>query len=221
MIHTDDRLPLYKEAKMVYVLWLVLPQTQGATYLYLHYLHPNIARHERDIDRLIIRLHEQAKSRGGQYVQLGLSWIQELLFGPAMTMAANEYNKPTKDPRNEVPESSYVSALFSRFRTVPVGAYPETIPSTLLSFLSMSGKSGEIIPSNLSPEERAKYVNIQKSKLNEWLLMLDAAAASYPPVNLDKKSTPSDSDYEDLGADEVQSRPPVKKTWFWRSVSSG
>lgn len=226
----------------MFVLWMVLPQTQGSTYLYLHYLHPNLARHEHDIDRLIVRLHDYARSRGGRYLQLILSWLQEILFGtsglgssssfaaidPSVTSTAPSRSNAGPATSNE----SYVSSLLSRFRTVPVGTQPDTIPSTLLGFLSMSGKQGgDIIPSNLSSEERHRYVEIQKSKLNEWLQMLDAAAASYPPVNIGSRTldastgagtgagsgsrrissriasgvqSPSDrdSDYEDVGADE-------------------
>lgn len=229
-----DRVPLYRELRMILTLWMVLPQTQGATYLYLHYLHPIIADYEHDLDNLIIHLHAQIKSKGGQYVEVTVAWIYEVLFGQVHQAAQNTTNRDTAEGAQDKPATSesYVSALLSRFRTTPIGNYSEAIPSSFFSFLSMNGKhGGDIIPANLSPEDRIRYVNQQKAKLQEWLHMLDVAARSYPagdaasrpssrnssrrqsaqqsPVGLTYRSPPGartptnqDSDYEDLGKDE-------------------
>jgi len=88
-----NRVPLYKEGKMFFTLWMVLPQTQGATYLYLHYLHPLMSEHERDLDQLVSQLHRQLKNRGGQYIESTISWLYSILFGPTTQLAAAYMNR--------------------------------------------------------------------------------------------------------------------------------
>lgn len=245
---------------MVFTLWMVLPQTQGATYLYLHYLHPTITDYEAELDGLIVRLHEQLKSKGGRYIELLVQWVYQILFGTTSLLtygtdegrqSQNAAQNVAEQNRAPVTTEGYVASLFSRFRTVPVGAYPETISSSLLSFLNSAGKGhGDIIPNDLSPEERVKYVAQQKARLQEWLYMLDAAAQSYPPINISDNTnttesqrrstnrssgaarrsssgvvTPNnDSDYEDLGQDEAlrgkRSSPKPNGGWFWKSRTS-
>lgn len=238
---------------MFFTLWMVMPQTQGATYLYLHYLHPLMADHERDLDRVVVRLHEQIRGRGGQYVESTVSWLYGLLFGHSALSAAaasayvgGEGERPgAASPRAG---EGYVASLLSRFRTMPMGShYGESIPSSLMAFLSMSGRDGgDIIPPNLGPEERSRYVAQQKAKLQEWLHLLDAAAQSYPSDGSSQTASPTaprrqgaqspsssgartptmanDSDYEDLGRDEAlgvkgpsRPAPQSKGSWFWKA----
>jgi hypothetical protein len=45
-------LPFYYELKAGFVLWLVLPQTRGATHIYNAYVEKYLAQHEREIDRI-------------------------------------------------------------------------------------------------------------------------------------------------------------------------
>lgn len=235
---------------MFFTLWMVMPQTQGATYLYLHYLHPTISMHERDLDRLILHLHTQIKSKGGPYVEMAFSWFYQFLFGPAQHVAENYMNSDQAgNPRDSAPvtSESYVSALFSRFRTTPIGM--DGIPSSFLSFLNMNVRhAGDIIPAHLSHEERVHYVNQQKAKVQEWLHMLDAAAKSFPagdqnsrptsrsssrrpsaqqsPAGLTHRAPPGartpttvDSDYEDLGKEENLQQPSKSAPQPQRSAS--
>ena len=45
--------PLYYVMKLAFVLWLQLPQTKGATTLYMKYIQPYVKRHEESIDRAL------------------------------------------------------------------------------------------------------------------------------------------------------------------------
>lgn len=237
---------------MIITLWLVLPQTQGATQLYLHYIHPSLAKHEQDLDDLIVALHHQIKNRGGQYVELVILKLSEILFGSKPGLPSDFQAENGRGPAEATTpggSDGYIASLFSRFRTVPVGRHPETLPSSLMSFLSLSEKvGGDIIPADLSAEERRKYVNRQKAKLQEWLHMLEAAEKSYPPIDITNSGSASsavgrrtnarsasghptgartptntDSDYEDLGTDEMVRKgasttaSPASGGWFWKS----
>ncbi|KAF4613019.1 hypothetical protein D9613_011086 [Agrocybe pediades] len=43
-------IPLYSTIKAIFLLYLALPQTQGATYVYIVHLRPFFAKHEKQID---------------------------------------------------------------------------------------------------------------------------------------------------------------------------
>ncbi|GAA5932930.1 HVA22/TB2/DP1 family protein [Sporobolomyces koalae] len=45
--------PLYAESRCALILWLVLPQTQGSTWLYERYFEPFLFKHELEIDRYL------------------------------------------------------------------------------------------------------------------------------------------------------------------------
>lgn len=47
------RIPLYSTLKAIFLLYLVLPQTQGATYIYHVHLRPFFATHEKQIDKTL------------------------------------------------------------------------------------------------------------------------------------------------------------------------
>ena len=51
-----QRLPFYYTLKTVFLLYLALPQTHGATYLYSAHLRPFFAAHEREIDSALAQL---------------------------------------------------------------------------------------------------------------------------------------------------------------------
>ncbi|KAI8872062.1 hypothetical protein GQ42DRAFT_107860, partial [Ramicandelaber brevisporus] len=52
-------LPLYSLAKMLMIMWLILPQTQGHLYVYVRFLQPLIARHEKEIDAYLAKVKTQ------------------------------------------------------------------------------------------------------------------------------------------------------------------
>lgn len=58
--HLDYRIPLYSTMKAIFLLYLALPQTQGATYVYTVHLRPFFATHEQQIDRTIAEVRGRA-----------------------------------------------------------------------------------------------------------------------------------------------------------------
>ncbi|NXT97863.1 REEP4 protein, partial [Buphagus erythrorhynchus] len=51
--------PFYYEVKMAFVIWLLSPYTRGASLLYRRFLHPTLARKEKDIDAFLVRARER------------------------------------------------------------------------------------------------------------------------------------------------------------------
>ncbi|KAF8586204.1 hypothetical protein K439DRAFT_979875 [Ramaria rubella] len=52
-------LPFYHTLKTLFLLYLALPQTRGASYVYTVHLYPLLARHEPDIDAALVRYRER------------------------------------------------------------------------------------------------------------------------------------------------------------------
>ncbi|GES75322.1 receptor expression-enhancing protein 4 isoform X3 [Rhizophagus clarus] len=67
--------PFYYEIKILFILWLILPQTQGAAYLYYNYIDPTLTYHEKEIDSTLGTAQEKAKNTG----RYGLATLQELV----------------------------------------------------------------------------------------------------------------------------------------------
>jgi len=52
-------LPFYNEIKAGFVLWLVLPQTRGATVIYNAYVEKYLAHHEQEIERIALETRQR------------------------------------------------------------------------------------------------------------------------------------------------------------------
>ncbi|KAF9948363.1 receptor accessory protein 4 [Mortierella alpina] len=69
-------LPFYYEIKMLFVLWMILPQTQGSMYLYQNFVDPYLSQHEREIDQTLKDIKKQAMAMGMQYIKQAIQVIQ-------------------------------------------------------------------------------------------------------------------------------------------------
>ncbi|CAG8546463.1 12440_t:CDS:2 [Acaulospora morrowiae] len=79
-------LPFYYEFKMLFILWLIMPQTQarnlimfyenGATRLYRSLVDPTLTRHEQDIDMALGNAQERATNKGAEWGRKGLATLQ-------------------------------------------------------------------------------------------------------------------------------------------------
>ncbi|KAF9112339.1 receptor accessory protein 4 [Mortierella sp. AM989] len=70
--------PFYYEIKLVFVLWMILPQTQGSIYLYQAFVDPYLSQHENDIDKALKDMQKQAMAMGMQYIKRAIQLIQNL-----------------------------------------------------------------------------------------------------------------------------------------------
>jgi len=160
------------------MLWLVLPQTQGATQLYMEYIHPVLNRHEAEIEVFISRVHDQAKAAGADYVQRLLGSARDAVFGP------NAY--PHKDGTEPAPGENYAQALFNRWRAAPLAAGAPQMASDFYNFMSTAlaqpntptaeqPQSGQnLIPENIKdPAEKAKFIELQRQRLKTVMAALE------------------------------------------------
>ncbi|KAI1314610.1 receptor accessory protein 4 [Mortierella claussenii] len=73
-------LPFYYEIKLLFILWMIMPQTQGSIYLYQAVVDPYLAQHEGDIDKALKDMQKQAMTMGMQYVKQAIQMLQNLAF---------------------------------------------------------------------------------------------------------------------------------------------
>ncbi|ESO09974.1 hypothetical protein HELRODRAFT_72943, partial [Helobdella robusta] len=70
--------PFYYEIKILFVIWLLSPWTKGASILYTKVVHPQLSKHENEIDSYIT----QASDKGyNSLLQFGSKGIDCLVNG--------------------------------------------------------------------------------------------------------------------------------------------
>lgn len=105
-------LPFYSWFRLFFLLYLVLPQTQGAKHLYLTYFEPWILDHERQIDDFIGQTHQSLERMGMGYMNVAIEWIREKILGQASPQSQNVAGAPAPGTAGYV---NYASDLLSRF----------------------------------------------------------------------------------------------------------
>jgi hypothetical protein len=75
--HVVCRIPWYYELKTAFVLWLILPQTRGHIYIYRHFVHPTLKKHEKNIDSALVDVQQNALSKSAAMGKQGLEAVQQ------------------------------------------------------------------------------------------------------------------------------------------------
>ncbi|OZJ03169.1 hypothetical protein BZG36_04077 [Bifiguratus adelaidae] len=72
--------PFYNELKTVFMVWLILPQTKGSTFLYQTYIHPLLIKHESEIDKALSEAQSRIARAGFFYAKKGIAIGQKFLM---------------------------------------------------------------------------------------------------------------------------------------------
>lgn len=105
-------LPFYSWFRLFFLLYLVLPQTQGAKHLYLTYFEPWIVHHEKQIDEFIGHTHQRLEQMGLGYMNIVVEWIREKILGQA---SPQPNAAASSAPPGAAGYVNYASDLLSRF----------------------------------------------------------------------------------------------------------
>ncbi|KAB8302186.1 hypothetical protein EYC80_005632 [Monilinia laxa] len=187
-------IPFYSWLRLGFLLYLILPQTQGARVLYQTHVHPWLHNNELAIDDFIASAHERAKAAGVTYLKQAIELIRQQVFG-----------LPPKEPTPPSTPSTYTytQSLMARFNlpsakpsfpSSPIGGATSTATdfySLLASAVSAAtssnaavggsgdrglSNSGSLIPSNVSGIERITFIQAQRERLSILLSALDKEA---------------------------------------------
>ncbi|BFZ53895.1 Receptor expression-enhancing protein 1 [Savitreella phatthalungensis] len=162
--------PVYREVKLALIVWLLLPQTAGAVYLYTHHLQPFLAHHEQHLDTALAKATHTISTAGGQLVQKTLAAIGDLVFGQRerhfrQTVAVS------RDPR-----SSYVGGILARLTPGGGVGGAGVLGDWLATYTRRvgGGEEAEEVPPHLEGEARRRYVGERRARLLAALASLDA-----------------------------------------------
>lgn len=77
-------LPFYYELKIIFVLWLLSPATKGSSILYRKFVHPQLAKREKDIDAYIGRVSDQGYTALLSLGSKGFSYATNIVLSTAI-----------------------------------------------------------------------------------------------------------------------------------------
>ena len=181
-------LPFYALFRLILFSYLVLPQTQGAKFLYQTYVHPFLAQHEHDIDISIGKAHDQAVKLGLQYVKQAIEFVKQNLLG---------IQPQPKTPQRNVSAGSYAQNLLGQFNlpsarqglAAPAGDLYSLLSSAIGTLNTTTGssreaqvedlsRSGTLIPAGMtSTTEKMSFLTQQREHLRVLISALDKQAS--------------------------------------------
>ncbi|GFR31177.1 receptor expression-enhancing protein 2 [Trichonephila clavata] len=77
-------LPFYYEMKILFVLWLLSPATRGSSIMYRRFVHPQLTKHEKEIDDYIAKARDQGYNTVLQLGSKGLSYATAVVMQTAL-----------------------------------------------------------------------------------------------------------------------------------------
>lgn len=188
-------IPLYSTLRLFVLLYLVLPQTQGARLLYQSHIHPFLAHHEARIDRLISDTHDRIRTIGLNSLHDLIAYIKRTFLGiqdeapprqpsAAAAVAAESYaqsllarfNLPSAREGLAAPASDFYGLLSAAVGSLGRGA-GATSAAARDAQIEELGRSGMLIPQHIKgTSDRARFVGQQREKLRVLLGALDREA---------------------------------------------
>jgi hypothetical protein len=192
-------IPFYSWLRLIFLLYLVLPQTQGAKILYLDYLEPYIVHHETQIDQFIAETHDKLQKMGLGYLNIAIEWARDRILGQKSPQPQSAQQAAAAGAGNY---ASYATDLLSRFAMPGARTNTPTQPGTTSGsvYNTLSSIAGAAfatstaqrsaateaasinIPPSLfsfenipgqSTAEKSTFISTQRDKLQGLLKMLD------------------------------------------------
>ncbi|KAH7040911.1 TB2/DP1, HVA22 family-domain-containing protein [Microdochium trichocladiopsis] len=192
--------PFYAYIRLFFLLYLVLPQTQGARQIYETYLHPYLEENESAIEEFIANAHDRLKEAGLAYLKQAIELFRTRVLGLAPSEVAQEDQRRA----SEAPQG-YTQALLARF-SVPAARWAAnnagsaghdfynllagavsaaagsatggSSSSTSAAARGAGGQSSTLIPQNIrDAQEKITFIAAQRERLNFVLGALDKEAA--------------------------------------------
>ena len=193
-LSSNSRIPFYAWLRLFFLLYLILPQTQGARLLYQQHVDPFLHNNELAIDDFISSAHDRAKAAGVEYLKQAIELIKQHLLGlppkeptPPPTPSNLSYtqsliarfNLPSARPAfPDINVTGATAADFYSLLASAVGAATSSNPSTIPSNQATRdlSNSGTLIPPTVQGDERLTFIAAQRERLSILLSALDKEA---------------------------------------------
>ncbi|CAI4213444.1 unnamed protein product [Parascedosporium putredinis] len=203
LLFARHRVPFYAYIRLVFLLYLVLPQTQGARILYQTYVHPYLEQNETKIEDFIASTHERLKAAGLSYLKQAIALLKTKVLGmppeePAPAAASQTGNAQSYTQnllsRFSVPAARWAGAGISRPGVAGAAAstsadfygFLASAVSTAMTAGTGSSAtssadrglsaSGSLIPANLQGADKINFIAAQRDRLTAVLNALDREA---------------------------------------------
>ncbi|KAH8903596.1 hypothetical protein BR93DRAFT_918322 [Coniochaeta sp. PMI_546] len=106
-------IPFYAYLRLLFLLYLVLPQTQGARIIYQTHLQPWLHDNEQQIEDFIASAHHRLKQAGISYLKHAIELLRTNLLG--LPPSPPSPSPTTSAAPDLAPGQSYTQALLARF----------------------------------------------------------------------------------------------------------
>jgi len=200
-------IPFYAYIRLFFLLYLVLPQTQGARVLYQTHVHPWLEDNEGAIEDLIASAHERLRAAGIAYLKQALELVKTHVFGLPPSQDSPGTHAANAAAAAAGTTQSYTQTLLARFslpsaRWAGAGGAGGGGPSTagtggadFYNFLASAvsaatgvsmagggaqhrgGSDGLVPDSILGTTARMSFIQAQRERLNLVLSALDREAS--------------------------------------------
>ncbi|RMZ81511.1 hypothetical protein DV738_g2250, partial [Chaetothyriales sp. CBS 135597] len=154
--------PFYSWLRLIFLLYLVLPQTQGAKLIYLDYVEPYIVHHEAQIDHFISEAHARLQGLGLGYVSSLAEFLRDKVLGQKNPTGGGFYGGVLSGLAGGAAALGAASAGRSR----DVSHEAAGIPSSLVQDISGGGGSVQDRSARITAE-RERLSGILKALENE------------------------------------------------------
>ncbi|CAN8098372.1 unnamed protein product [Discula destructiva] len=132
-------IPFYAYVRLFFLLYLVLPQSQGAQVIYTTHVHPFLEENEAQIEDIIATTHDKMKAAGMAYLKQAIEMLRTQVLGKAPSPEASSVPSSSSTSSSERPRS-YTQGLLDRFqlpaaRWLPAGSNA-AVAADFYNFLS-------------------------------------------------------------------------------------
>ncbi|KAI1397457.1 TB2/DP1, HVA22 family-domain-containing protein [Hypoxylon fuscum] len=199
--------PFYSYMRLFFLLYLVLPQTQGARLLYETYLHPYLEENESQIEDFIASAHDRLKAAGIAYLKRAIEMLRTQVLG----MPPREEER--EDPRAAATPQGYTQALLARFSVpaarwaadnagtagqdfynllagaVSAAAGAKAAGGSATAAGNTTSSTATLIPEHISgADEKITFIAAQKERLAVMMGALDKEAQSLERSEEERKT---------------------------------
>lgn len=212
--------PFYAYARLLFLLYLVLPQTQGARHLYETYLHPYLEENETQIEEFIASAHDRLRAAGMAYLKRAIEMLKTRVLGMPPTQDDGGDVRAKEAPqgytqsllaRFSVPSTPWAGAGGSAagagqdFYNLLAGAVSAATGASALGAAGSSAyggggasrdvdmsASGTLIPEHIrGADQKISFISSQKEKLATLLTALDREGKELERSEEERRSTES------------------------------
>lgn len=178
-------IPFYSWLRFFGHLYLILPGSQGATFLYQEYIEPFLYHHEREIDDFITQSHDNAKKAGMQYVETAIEWVKVNVLGfaarkPESPRPAGQSYAQNLMGRFQMPSARGSNDLYGLVNqalsgaSALYGAGAASSSSRDAQASDLSRAAGNLVPDSIrNNDDRLNYVASQRQRLETLLQAFD------------------------------------------------